>query len=881
MNEKADTKQGPVFIKDTSFDPKKIDDPFFIEARIPAEHCLKTPQKGLQLANRNELRHAVGIVAARTLKYFSTNGQGINIFRSRGMSVWWLRHLYNSFNWWNAYVVNAEGERKDMPMLYIGEKFGTATSHKDSNADIVLSAFENDRSIVSKTSRGGVVFAVGYSERKGLFNSPDMYGVKTIVGSKYKGAGVNVTLSIRKNLKLMAEHNLNEINKKATSQNINTEISKMKVIVLDRPRHRKLVSTIREVGAKIILVKDDDLTPTLAVVRNKVDLIIGVGGITEAVLSAIIVEKLGGEMSIKLLPAGLVQDERLLKTISSQIVFKKNEVDILKNFKIVKPGTEKKGELPWDKILTSKDLARGKDTVFTASVIKKTPWVKFPDMKNVPGVEIAPETGDIKVYTVRIADDKVEIVPIIYKTVIGKYKEQLAKNKKSSIKAKAVLLLKLSKSYAEFGLFQNAKECLQEIRKLDGRGDELLQRCNAVYEYVEVIDYLANSPVQIPETIIMRLEQISRMDKDDKEGLRPRRMIKRFFEYRGDENYHNRRYEESIAYYKEAIKYSPHELKLYRKVNTIQMRDIIKDYFSKIDDIHSGLDLKEPEDQKMTKLEVGLNVFYKNKKYDDFSCRDPWLIFFRRTVLHGKTPSYKLALLIKLLNLHRKLNRASDDELPVFLKKKFRISAEEAKAILNYRKVNGEFNSVGVLFFIKELALESLSKLLFPSVRVESQNELEDPGIPLSISLVEAMEQRSVNILEEIREGFKEDAQEHQYALAESYHYVGLALYDVGDDEGTKKYYKKSIKHFNTILEKFEGLTLVYAQYRIGELYEELALLFEKNQKDYYKKALDIYTPIVDEREFSKQFGNIQILARSKIEQASARAAYIKDELLK
>ncbi|MBI2556355.1 MAG: fructose-bisphosphatase class II [Planctomycetes bacterium] len=135
-------KYGVGFVKDTSFDSERIDDPYIIEAYIPEEYNLKPTGDGLQLANRNELRHAVGIVAARSLKYFGTNGEGFNISRTRSMAVWWLRHIYNSFNWWKAYVVNAEGERKEMPMLYIGEKFGTATG-SENEADIVLSAFEN------------------------------------------------------------------------------------------------------------------------------------------------------------------------------------------------------------------------------------------------------------------------------------------------------------------------------------------------------------------------------------------------------------------------------------------------------------------------------------------------------------------------------------------------------------------------------------------------------------------------------------------------------------------------------------------------------------------------------------------------------------------
>ena len=88
---------------------------------------------------------------------------------------------------------------------------------------------------------------------------------------------------------------------------------------------------------------------------------------------------------------------------------------------------------------------------------------------------------------------------------------------------------------------------------------------------------------------------------------------------------------------------------------------------------------------------------------------------------------------------------------------------------------------------------------------MESQNELEDADIPLSISLVEAMEQRYKNILEELREGYKKEAQEHSYAVAEAYHYVGLALYDIGDDVGAKIHYNEAIEKFGEIIEKFEG----------------------------------------------------------------------------
>ena len=786
-------------------------------------------------------------------------------------------------------MVNAEGERKEMPMLYIGEKFGTATG-SENEADIVLSAFENDRCIVNQASGGGTIFAVGYSERGGLFNSPDMYGVKTIVGSKYKGAGVNVLHGITKNLTLMAENTLKGKNKEIDPQNVRDEIKKMKVIILDRPRHEKLIRTVKELGAQLILVKDDDLTPTLAVTRGEVDLIIGVGGIPEAMLSAITIEKLGGELSLRILPSGIAQDEKLSGMINNWNLFRKNEVDILKNFKVVRPGTEKEGERPWDTVWTSKDLARGKDMVFTAGVIKKTPWIRFPDGKEAPGVEIDPETGEIIVHVVRIAGNTMEIVPVIYRTVIDRYAGQYKDYGEINDKTGAGMLVQLEKAYTEFGMCQKAKECLQKAMMCERLSEDLLQKYNSIYKYVEGLYALTHEPVQVPEAVIKHFEEVSRLAREDDVGIRSMRMIKRYYEYLGDKHYHEQQFEKAIAYYKETLKYSPHELKLHRKINSTQMRDILEAYFRRVDKRYQELNYKESEDWEQFKLGTALEVFYNYEGRLNFSSRDPWLIFFRRTVLHGKKPSYKLAILTKLLRLYKKLNQASNYKLSQFLNKEFGMSGEEIDAILTFRNSKSDFHyargnkifhSVGELYLVMGLSRESLSKLLLPKVILESQNELEDADIPLSISLVEAMEQRYKNILEELREGYKKEAQEHSYAVAEAYHYVGLALYDIGDDEGAKIYYDEAIKKFGEIIEKFKGITPVNAQYRIGNLYEELAMLYEKEQTHYYNKAMDAYTNIIDEQKSTEIFGYIGGLIFIKIVHARERVEYLKRELVK
>ncbi|MCF6158586.1 MAG: fructose-bisphosphatase class II [wastewater metagenome] len=865
------------FIKDESYDPKRIDDPYILGACIPEKYNLRiSGEGGLQLVNRNELRHAVGVVAARSLRYFSTNGEGFNVFRLRSMAIWWLRHIYNSFNWWKAYVVNAEGERKDMPMLYIGEEFGTGTGQRDNEADIVLSAFENDRYLVRRGSEGGVIFAVGYSERGGLFNSPDMYGVKTIVGNKYKGAGISVTNSITRNLRLMAEHILKEKGKENSWQNIRDEIRRMKIIVLNRPRHEKLIRIIKEHNAQLILVEDDDLTPTLAVTRGEVDLIIGVGGIPEAILSAIIVEELGGEMTLRILPADVAQDRRLLGRVNNWNHFRKNEVDILKNFKIVRPGTEVRGEMPWDTVLSSGDLARGTQKVFTASIIKRTSWIRFPDGRVVPGVEMEPETGRVTVHVVRIAGRNAEIVPVIYTTAISKYTKQYKYFMGAHDKVLGNILIQLGDAYAEFGMFQKAKDCILKARMCKGMDDDLLQKCDFLYEYVEGLDDLTNKPVQAPGAVIRHFERVYHVGREDDVGIRSARMIKRFYEYFGDRYCHDHHYREAMGYYKEALQYSTHELKLYRKVGSIQMKEMLEEYFHLIDKVYEDHQFKEPEDWEQYKLGIALQVFYGNEGHVKSSCREPWLIFFRRTVLHGKKPSYKLAILTKLLELQKKLNRESDEELSLFLKKEFGMVNEEIESILNYKKEKKVFHSVSELYRVQGLGLKSLAKMFLPYIRIESQNELEDAHIPLSISLVEAMERRYENIMDELKEGFTKEAQEHSYALAEAYHYVGLALYDIGDDEGAKLYYKKALAKFSEILEKFEGITLVNAQYRIGNLYEELALLYEEEQEDYYHRAIDAYTCITDERLSNKLFGSIRGLILIRIQQAMERIEYLK-----
>src|SRR3989339_339294 len=314
-----------------------------------------------------------------------------------------------------------------------------------------------------------------------------------------------------------------------------------------------------------------------------------------------------------------------------------------------------------------------------------------------------------------------EIVPVIYRTVIDRYAGQYKDYGEINDKTSAGMLVQLEKAYTEFGMCQKAKECLQKAMMCERLSEDLLQKYNSIYKYVEGLYALTHEPVQAPEAVIKHFEEESRLAREDDVGIRSMRMIKRYYEYLGDKHYHEQQFEKAIAYYKETLKYSPHELKLHRKINSTQMRDILEAYFRRVDKRYQELNYKESEDWEQFKLGTALEVFYNYEGRLNFSSRDPWLIFFRRTVLHGKKPSYKLAILTKLLRLYKKLNQASNYKLSQFLNKEFGMSGEEIDAILTFRNSKSDFHyargnkifhSVGELYLVMGLSRESLSKLL-------------------------------------------------------------------------------------------------------------------------------------------------------------------------
>jgi fructose-1,6-bisphosphatase II / sedoheptulose-1,7-bisphosphatase len=190
----------------------------------------------------------------------------------------------------NGTIVIGEGERDEAPMLYIGEKVGMGTKADASavypEVDIAVDPLEGTNLCALGTPNALAVLAA--SERGGLLHAPDLYMEKLIVGPSSRDV-VDLDAPVRFNLRAIA-------------QSLGRRVEDLVVIVLDRPRHEKLIADIRSTGARIRLIGDGDLSAgiTAAVIGSGVHAVMGIGGAPEGVLTAAAMRCLGGEIYARL-----------------------------------------------------------------------------------------------------------------------------------------------------------------------------------------------------------------------------------------------------------------------------------------------------------------------------------------------------------------------------------------------------------------------------------------------------------------------------------------------------------------------------------------------------------------------------------------------------
>ncbi len=184
-------------------------------------------------------------------------------------------------------VVIGEGEMDEAPMLYIGEQIGRAEKNSI-QVDIAVDPLDGTRSVANGLSNAISVVAI--APRGCLLNAPDTYMKKIAVGPEAAGC-VDINNSVEENIKNVAKA-------------LDKDISDVTVIVLDRPRHEKLINKIRKVGARIQTISDGDILSAISTCfeQSGIDMMMGIGGAPEGVIAAAALKCLNGELQGVMMP---------------------------------------------------------------------------------------------------------------------------------------------------------------------------------------------------------------------------------------------------------------------------------------------------------------------------------------------------------------------------------------------------------------------------------------------------------------------------------------------------------------------------------------------------------------------------------------------------
>ena len=278
---------------------------------------------------------AAAIAAARTM------GEGDRKYSDQ-VAVEAMRDVMESAPM-RGQIVIGEGERDEAPMLYIGEKVGLGHKEKAEDqarfpeVDIAVDPLEGTN--LCATGSANAISVMACSEKGGLLHAPDVYMQKLVVGPSSKGA-VDLDAPVKDNLRAIARR-------------LNRDVEDLVVVVLDRPRHEKLIADIREAGARIRLISDGDLSAGIsaAVAGSGVHAVMGTGGAPEGVLTAAAMKCLNGQILGRL----VVKDQ--LELAEDRLKIPDGILDRMREMGIRDPN----------RVYDTDDLAPGKKIIFAAT----------------------------------------------------------------------------------------------------------------------------------------------------------------------------------------------------------------------------------------------------------------------------------------------------------------------------------------------------------------------------------------------------------------------------------------------------------------------------------------------------------------------------------
>jgi fructose-1,6-bisphosphatase II len=221
---------------------------------------------------------AAAMAASRWVGHGDKNG-------ADGAAVDAMRHMLGSVSM-DGVVIIGEGEKDEAPMLYNGEHLGDGSPPA---VDIAVDPI--DGTTLTAKGRANAIAVIALSEQGTMFDpGPCVYMEKIAVGPECKGV-IDITRSITDNLRAVA---------KAKRESVR----EVTAVILDRPRHDDLIAEVRAAGARIRLIPDGDVAGAISTAWQGAgaDILLGIGGTPEGVISAAALKSMGGEIQGRLYP---------------------------------------------------------------------------------------------------------------------------------------------------------------------------------------------------------------------------------------------------------------------------------------------------------------------------------------------------------------------------------------------------------------------------------------------------------------------------------------------------------------------------------------------------------------------------------------------------
>lgn len=228
-------------------------------------------------------------------------------------------------------IVIGEGEKDQAPMLYTGEKVGAG---QGAQVDVAVDPVEGTNLLARGLPNS--VAIVGLAPRGGMWRCGASYYMDKLVVGPEAAEEVNLDAPVRENLE-------------AVAQTKGVRVEELTVVILDRPRNEEKISACRESGARVRLITDGDVAPSLmtSLPGTGIDVVMGIGGTPEGVITACAMHGLGGGLQGRLAPQSREERER-----------------------IIEDGLDP------DVVLGGNDLVTGEDVLFAATGITQGDFLK-------------------------------------------------------------------------------------------------------------------------------------------------------------------------------------------------------------------------------------------------------------------------------------------------------------------------------------------------------------------------------------------------------------------------------------------------------------------------------------------------------------------------